>query len=188
MKEASGENAPIVSEKSNDDDRILQARALRLSSKEKRKISKKNATFIAFEACNTQYLIRSEVMSEVVKGGAVTLLPGPMDGLIGLVGVQGRVLPVIDLGHFVGRESDIKPDRDSDTGAGQAPYLIVLQSGAQKVCLIAQQLVGETTIAEDDVLNMTDDLAAGNSLEVAVTDDGRVLLDTRHLFDTISAR
>lgn len=78
-------------------------------------------TYVRLRVAAEEYAIPVENVLEVAAMGTVTVLPGAPTQVLGVRGLRGQILPVIDLGLLLG-----------NPGAARPTYLVVAEAGVRK--------------------------------------------------------
>ncbi len=93
---------------------------------------------------NTQrYALRLESVERIVRAVEVTSLPEASPGLLGVVNIQGQIVPVVNFRKRFGL-----PTRDVDLD----DRLIIVDSADRTIALLVDAVVGVMAGQEDDVV------------------------------------
>lgn len=115
-----------------------------------------------------RYALRSSVVRRVVRAVEITPLPSAPEIVIGVVNVEGRVLPVINVRKRFGL-----PDKD----IGPDDHLIIARTLRRPVALAADSVTAVVEIPPGAVVEPSAILPRTDYLEgVAKLDDGMVLI------------
>lgn len=90
-----------------------------------------------------RYGIALEAVQKVVRMVAITSLPGAPPGILGLINVAGRVLPVLSLSHWFPSSASRAP--------GFNDQLILAQSSSRGLALVAQEIQGLAPVLEEEL-------------------------------------
>ncbi len=121
---------------------ILRARAAKLRERgmdvQARRL---HARVVVVEAGREAYGLPVEHLREIVPASPITALPNMPAFLLGLAGVRGELVSVIDLAELHGR---------GQTGASS--YFAVLEAAGRLVALRIETVVGFRDVYEDEVV------------------------------------
>jgi twitching motility protein PilI len=121
-------------------------------------------TGLAFNLGDRQYLAPRNDVREVLEPPAVTRVPGARPWLVGVANVRGDLLPVVDLGRFLGREAGLRTE---------ASRVIVLNDEEIAAGFLVDGVGGFRSFAPADQRHhLVDDAAPAESILGAFLRDG----------------
>ncbi|MBI2300827.1 MAG: chemotaxis protein CheW [Armatimonadetes bacterium] len=121
---------------------------------------------VVFALEDRRYGLRLEAVEQIVRAAAVTPVPHAPRGLLGLLDLHGRVLPVLDLRSRLGLPPrDLRP----------ADRFIVAHTRQRVVVLVVDEIVGLTDVS-DQVMVDTAAILPGLEVEGAVSQGEGVVL------------
>lgn len=135
----------------------------------------KTGVVIVSVAGGRRYAVESKRVLRVVRNPGLCRLPASMSELFGLILVKGEPVPVADLGVVLG-VSGADPTR---------PLVVVLDDHASPLGLLVDEVVEATQLPDSDVRRVDRSTADGMVMELGITPDGVVLLDSQLLLDDI---
>lgn len=122
---------------------ILRARAVELSREDVSDDTHHKAfDVVEFVVGQQHYGVEEFYVREVSLIEDITPVPGTPAFIAGIVNVHGRILPVIDIQHFLG----LAPQ-----GITDHHVIVVVFFEQTEVCLLADIIVGVSTVREDSV-------------------------------------
>jgi purine-binding chemotaxis protein CheW len=123
--------------------RVLEARA-RLSAREpvQRKAAAERLDVIEFLLAQERYGIATCYVREVLPLLELTPLPGVPSFVLGIANVRGQIVSVMDIKRFF----DL-PEK----GMSNQNQLIVVRSGAMELGILADEVLGVTSIAREEL-------------------------------------
>lgn len=95
---------------------------------------------LTFEIEERQYALHLESVERVVRAVEVSLLPGTATSALGIINVEGRMVPVINMRRRLGL-----PERDIEL----TDHFIIARTGSRTVALIADRVKDVVAVAED---------------------------------------
>jgi purine-binding chemotaxis protein CheW len=109
------------------------------------------AKLVVFGLQGQRYALRLTAVERIVAVAAITVLPSAPSIVMGIINVQGRVVPVVDVGKRFGL-----PEREIEL----SDRLIVARTSSRPVALLVPVVFGvvECVVKLDDGLVMIHDL------------------------------
>jgi purine-binding chemotaxis protein CheW len=123
---------------------------------------------VVFTLDEQRYALRLEAVERIVRLVGVTPLPKAPEIVLGVVNVQGRILPVVNIRQRFGL-----PERETDLG----DRLILAQASRRSVALVADGVSGVMAWPEQEVIEATRILPGIQYVQgVAKLPDGMILI------------
>jgi purine-binding chemotaxis protein CheW len=123
---------------------------------------------VVFTLDEQRYALRLEAVERIVRLVGVTPLPKAPQIVLGVVNVQGRILPVVNIRQRFGL-----PERETDLG----DRLILAQASRRSVALVADGVSGVMAWPEQEVIEATRILPGIQYVQgVAKLPDGMILI------------
>lgn len=126
----------------------------------------RDAGLVVFALAGRRYGLRLEAVQQIVRAAAVTPVPNAPDGLLGLLDLHGRILPVLDVRRRLGL-----PPRDLHP----ADRFIVALARGRVVVLVVDEVVGLVDTTGPAVVD-AGDILPGLEAEGAFSHDDGVAL------------
>ena len=99
--------------------------------------------FVVFVLDEQRYALALAVVERVVRAAQVTPLPKAPDTVLGVINVQGEIIPVISL-----RKRNRLPERDLEL----TDLLVIARTARRKVALVVDEVGGVIACAPHEVL------------------------------------
>jgi purine-binding chemotaxis protein CheW len=129
---------------------------------------KKSVQLVVFSLDDQRYALHLEAVNRIVPAVEVTPLPKSPDIILGVINVQGSIIPVINI-----RRRFRIPERELSI----ADRMIVARTPRRAVGLIVDTVTGIVEIAEQDVIRAESIIPGTSYLEGLVkVEDGIVLI------------
>jgi purine-binding chemotaxis protein CheW len=163
--------------------KVLRARANELAqTHDDDEIAGDRLELLEFELGPERYAIDSSAVKEVYALKEITPIPGVPPYILGVVGVRGRIVSVVDLGRLFG-----SPPRD----AALFTKAIVLKSATMEFAVLADEVAGMCRVPLDDLQASLPTLTGMRKKYLrGVTSDRVAVLDAQMLLgdDTLVVR
>lgn len=128
----------------------------------------KTPYLLIFTLDEQQYALRLDAVQRIVRAAAITPLPKAPEIVLGILDIQGEVIPVIDVRkRFRQPERDIRPADQFVIARARSLTVALVVDAAQ--CVVEEQGLG--LIATDDIVSGMEYVAG-----VTRTEDGLVLI------------
>jgi purine-binding chemotaxis protein CheW len=167
------------------DRRTLEERALRLAQPIVEQAATATIDVIALPVGDERYGIEMRHVLEVLRGIAITPLPGTPDIVVGIVNRRGEILPVFDLRPLFGRPA-VAPE------AGAA--IVVLGGDRAEFGILAGAETETRAVATADIVVQSPFVGGegqafvrGTTAEALIILDGQALMKDRRLFIGVTA-
>jgi len=128
------------------------------------------ARYCSFRLAADCFAFESTAVSEVIRSGAVTRVPLAPDGIVGIVQLRGRIVPIIDPARILGIEA---------SGARQVGTLLVIRIQDDLYGLLVDEMLDVVEIPTAAIEHPTSNHLAGESLVGVFAQDDRLV----HLLD-----
>lgn len=150
---------------------LMEQRAVALASPPQEAEGETTGVVVVSVAGGRRYAVESRLVLRVVRNTGLCRLPGSTSELVGLILVKGEAVPVADLGVVLGVSgADIT-----------RPLVMVLDDDSSPLGLLVDEVVEATQLPDHDVRRVEEPTADGTVVELGISPDGVVLLDSRLL-------
>jgi len=119
--------------------------------------------FLAIRLCSDAYSIRVREIAGIAKMRRLTPVPSQASGLLGLIGIGGKILPVFGLWALLGYLAPVEPGR-----------WLVLAGAEERIALAFHELDGHVRLAKSGVRVDQDAGPSRNHVSEAVRMEGEV--------------
>jgi purine-binding chemotaxis protein CheW len=131
--------------------------------------------FVVFKLDDQRYALPLTTVERIVRMVEVTPVPEVDASLLGVINVQGRIIPVVNTRHRFGLPS--KPPCLSD-------QLIIARAGSRSLALVADAVTGVLESSEGEIIPAHDILPGMDHVHgVLKQGDGMILLHDLDTFD-----
>lgn len=154
---------------------ILRARAARLARlRRPSETAGAGRTVLTFRLGSTVFALDSALAREVRPHRAVARVPGGTAGLLGIINIRGRLVPLFDLGHVLARAA---------TGERAGGFVIVAVAAGEDIGLRVDAVERMCHVAVTELSPPTPGMPA--CIE-GVTPEGIALLDGNRLLSAVA--
>jgi purine-binding chemotaxis protein CheW len=123
---------------------------------------------VVFTLEGQRYGLRMSVVERVVRAVEVTPLPAAPGIVLGVINVEGRIIPVVDI-----RERFRLPEKE----IGLSDYLIIAETARRTVAFPADSVSGVVEVPDDEIVHAMQILPQVEYLEgIAKLEGGMVLI------------
>jgi len=105
---------------------------------------KKSNQYVVFILDDKRYALHLFAVERIVRAVEITPLPKASVKILGIINVEGRIIPVINI-----RKGFSLPDREIDLGDN----LIIVQLPKRSVALLVDSVIGYVEIAKKNVID-----------------------------------
>lgn len=132
-----------------------------------------SAELVVFTLHEQRYALPLSAVERIVRAAEVTPLPKAPGIVLGIINVQGRVIPVLNI-----RKRFLLPEREIEVG----DYFIIANTSTRTVALVVDEVRGVAKCSEEEVIDPKKILPGMEYVEgVLKLEDGMILI---HDLDT----
>ncbi len=126
---------------------------------------------IGFRFSGELYAVEQRYVREIVPVRMLTPLPGAPGFVLGVVGIRGRIVSLVDLKRFFGFPEQGLSERDRT---------IVLSGYGMEFGILAEEIAGTQTVPEEKVKKTTRmEERIGARYSLGVVEEGPIVLDAQ---------